>query len=217
MARRLPLRHATLTAGKNLMRPLILGLLAWFGAACSDSTSPTPPVPTSQLHFVIQDASAPPLYTDTASFYAKVGDGREVRLYYQDAVGGSGEEFLRFEVPGDALLRKPDGTAFQAGDSILISVTVLDAQRFVFDFQPAGLRFSPDHPARLKIEYAHSDHDYDGDGSITPADSTIRSELDLWKNDPPSTMWFKQGGVNFESLEDLDANILSFSQYAVAW
>ena len=200
------------------MRRLMLGLVALLGGACSSSSGPTPPVPTSQLHFVIQDAAtAPPLYSDTASFYAKVGDGRELHLYYQDAVGGVGEEFLRFEVPGDALLRKPDGTAFQPGDSILISVAVLDAQKFVFDFQPAGLQFDPSHPARLKVEYAHSDHDYDGDGSITSADSTIQGELDLWRNDPPSTLWFKLGGVNFESLEELDANILSFSQYAVAW
>ena len=199
------------------MRPLIIGLAMVLGTACTDTNSPAPPVPTAQLHFVAQDAAAPPLYTDTASFYAKVGDGREVHLYYQDALGGIGEEFVRFEVPGDALLRKPDGSAFQAGDSIRVLVTVVDAQKFVFDFQPSGLTFDPNHPARLKIEYAHSDHDYDGDGSITSADSTIRSELDLWKNDPPSTLWFKQGGVNFESLEELDANILSFSQYAVAW
>jgi hypothetical protein len=202
------------------MRRLIIGLAALLGAACSSSNSPNspPPVPTSQLHFVVQDISAAPLYTAADSFYAKVGDGRELRLYYKDTIsGGTGEEFLRFEVPGDALLRKPDGSTFQAGDSILISVTVLDAQKFVFDFRPAGLQFSPNHPARLKVEYAHSDHDYDGDGTVTPADSTIQGQLDLWKNDPPSTLWFKQGGVNFESLEELDANIVSFSQYAVAW
>ena len=201
------------------MRRLIIGLAALLGAACSSSNGPntTPPVPTSELHFVVQDAGAPPLYSAADSFYAKVGDGRELHLYYQDAVGGIGEEFLRFEVPGDALLRKPDGSLFQTGDSIKIVVRVLDPRQFVVDFQPSGLRFNPDHPARLKIEYVHSDHDYDGDGSVTPADSTIRSELDFWMNEPPSDLWFKQGGVNFESLEELDVNILRFSQYAVAW
>jgi hypothetical protein len=201
------------------MRRLIVCLAALLGAACSNSNGPNvpPPVPTGQLHFVVQDAAAPPLYSTADSFYAKVGDGRELRLYYQDAIGNPGEEFLRFEVPGDALLRKPDGSPFQALDSIKIVVRVLDPQKFVIDFEPSGLRFSPDHPARLKIEYLHSDHDYDGDGSVTSADSTIRSELDVWMNEPPSDLWFKQSGVNFESLEELDANILSFSQYAVAW
>ena len=201
------------------MRRLIIGLAALLVAACSNGNGPNSPpsVPASQLHFVVQDASAPPLYATADSFYAKVGDGRELRLYYQGPSSDKGEEFLRFEVPADALFRKPDGSAFQAGDSILIVVRVLDPQQFVVDFQPSGLRFNPDRPARLKIKYAHSDHDYDGDGSVTPADSTIKSELDLWKNDPPSTLWVKLGGVNFESSEELDANILSFSQYAVAW
>jgi len=146
-----------------------------------------------------------------------VGDGRELHLYYQDAVGGIGEEFLRFEVPGDGLLRKPDGNVFQAGDSILISVSVVDPKRFVFDFQPSGLQFNPDHPARLKLEYAHSNHDYDDDGAITAADTAIQGKLDLWRNTPPDTLWYKLGAVNFESYEELDANIFHFTVHAVAW
>lgn len=200
------------------MRRLISGLLAvaiW--AACSNGTGPATSL-TSQLHFVVQDSTAPPLYQDTVSFYAKVSDGRQASLFYKDTTsGGPGEEFLRLEVPGDALLRKPDGSPFQAGDSILISIHVVDPKQFVIDFQPTGLQFDPSHPAVLKIEYAHSDHDYDGDGQITSADSTIEARLDLWRNEPPSDVWFKMGAVNFESYEEIDGNIFSFSQYAVAW
>ncbi len=201
------------------MRRLIIGLAVLVGAACSNNNGPNtpPPVPMSQLHFIIQDTTARPLYSDTASFYAKVGDGRELHLYYQDAVGGIGEEFLRFEVPGDGLLRKPDGNVFQAGDSILISVRVVDPKKFVFDFQPSGLQFNPDHPARLKLEYAHSNHDYDDDGAITAADTAIQGKLDLWRNTPPDTLWYKLGAVNFESYEELDANIFHFTVHAVAW
>jgi hypothetical protein len=50
----------------------------------------------------------------------------------------TGEEFLRFEVPGDGLFRKPDGSAFQTGDSILITVTIDDPSRFLFRFEPLG-------------------------------------------------------------------------------
>ena len=202
------------------MRRLIIGLVTLAVTACSNDTGPNtpPPVPASQLHFVIQDSvAAPPLYADTASFWAKVGDGRELHLYYQDGSGSPGEEFLRFEVPGDGLLRKPDGTGFNAGDSILISVRVVDRKKFVFDFQPTGLQFSPDHPARLKLGYDRSDHDYDGDGQITAADTAIQSRLDLWRNEPPDTLWFKLNAVNFESYEELDVNIYHFTVHAVAW
>ena len=202
------------------MRRVILGLAILAATACSSDTGPNspPPVATDQLHFVIQDSvTAPPLYTDTASFWAKVGDGRELHLYYQDAVGGPGEEFLRFEVPGDGLSRKPDGTGFNAGDSILISVRVLDPKKFVFDFQPTGLQFNQNDPARLKLEYDQADHDYDHDGSITATDSVIQRKLDLWRNEPPDTLWFKLNAVNFESSEELDANVYSFTVHAVAW
>lgn len=197
-------------------------IIAWLAllAACSNGNGPNtpPPVPTSQLHIVVQDPVGPPLYSTAASFYAKVGDGRELRLYYKDTIsGGTGDAFLRFEVPGDGLFRKPGGGAFQLGDSILISVRVLDPKKFVLDFQPSGLQFSPDHPARLKIEYRHSNHDFDGDGAITAVDTTIQSSLDVWRNDPPDTLWYKLGAVNFESLEELDANIFHFTVHAVAW
>jgi hypothetical protein len=200
-----------------MQRLIVSSALVALALACSDSGGPPTPVPSSDLHFVVQDTTAPPLYTTADSFYAKAGDGRELRMYYRDTVSGRpGEEFLRFEVPGGGLRRKPDGSAFQTGDSILISVRVVDARQFVFDFQPAGLEFDSHHPARLKLEYLHSNHDFDRDGRITPADSTIKSRLDLWRNEPPSTLWYNLGAVNFESLEELDVNILSFSQYAVA-
>jgi hypothetical protein len=203
------------------MRRLIIGLAALLGAAgCSSTTAADapPPVPTSQLHFVVQDSLSPPLYTDTASRLFAAGQSGDFRIYYKDPTSGSrGEEFVRFEVPGDGLFRKPDGSAFQPGDTVRISIRVVDAARFVFDFQPSGLQFNPNDPARFKVEYVHANHDYNDDGVVDAADSTIQQQLDIWKNDPPSTMWFKRGSVNFESLEELDANILSFSQYAVAW
>lgn len=202
------------------MRRLTSAVAALALLACSSSDAPNtpPPVPTGQLHFVAQDTAGPPLYTDTASLLFTAGQSADIRIYYTDTTnGGPGEEFLRFEVPGDGLFLKPDGTPFNPGDTVRISITVVDSTTFLFDFQPAGLRFSPEHPAALKVEYVHSDHDYDHDGTITSADSTIHGQLDIWKNDPPSTLWFKQGSVNFETFEELDAKIFSFSQYAVAW
>ena len=187
--------------------------------ACSSSSAPhsPTPVPTDQLHVVVQDSTAPPLYSDSVSQLFTAGQSGDVRLYYANVTGGSGEEFLRLEIPGDGLFRKPDGAAFQPGDTIRISIRVIDPKKMVFEFQPAGLQFNPTDPARLKIEYLHSDHDYNEDGVVNAADSTIQAQLDVWKNDPPSMLWYKQGAVNFESLEEIDVNVTSFSQYAVAW
>ncbi|HEV8266264.1 MAG TPA: hypothetical protein VGQ06_15050 [Gemmatimonadales bacterium] len=197
------------------MRRLIVGLFALVLLGCADNAGPGG-VPDADLHIVEQDSLTPPLVASQASFWAKVGEGREIRLFYQVTPADS-DEFLRFEVPGDGLLRKPHGTAFQQGDSILITVTVLDPKRFSFQFEPSGLVFNPEHPARLKVRYFGCEHDFNGDGVEDAADTVIEQELDLWRREGPGAPWFRMGAVKFEELDELDANIGSFTEHAVAW
>src|SRR5438128_10290861 len=120
------------------MRRLFVGFVVLAIAfACSDTSAPVAtPVPASQLHIVAQGASAPPLYADSVSFYAVWGQDREVRMYYQGATPGvRGDEMLRFKVPGDGLLRRPDGSEFQSGDSIRIVLNEIYLVHDRFDFQ----------------------------------------------------------------------------------
>ena len=202
---------------RQFLSRLIAGFTAAVLLACGDNTGPGGR-PDAELHFVRQDALAPPLVSNQASVWAKVGDGRELHLNYQGATpADTGEEFIRFEIPGDGLLRKPDGSAFQVGDSILITVTVLDSAQFVFQFEPSGLVFNPEHPARLKVRYFDANHDFDDDGDLDAADDAIEHVLDMWRREAPGTLWFRVGSVKFEELDELDANILMFSEYAVAW
>jgi hypothetical protein len=200
-----------------MRRVVPAAVAAAIAAACSSASGPSGVPPRSTLHFVAQD-TAYKLLSSQGSFYAKVGENRRLRLVYQGSTpSDSGPEFLRFEVPGDGLLRRPDGTAFAPGDSILITVTVLDPKLFLFGFEPAGLRFNPLDPARLKVEYRYADHDFDGDGKVDSTDAEIETILGLWRRDPPDTLWFNTGAVKFEELEEFDANIFAFTHYAVAW
>jgi hypothetical protein len=205
------------------MRRLFCGLVAVaIVVACSDLSSPPPnqaaPVPNSQLHIVLQSSSAPPLLVDSASFYAVMGQDREVRMYYQGAAPGvTGQEFLRLKVPGDGLLSRPDGSLFQPGDSILIIIKVVDPKKLLFDFQPTGLHFSPDHPAELTLEYLYSNHDFNGDGVIDTADARIKGALDIWQRQPSDTLWYRLQAANYESYEELDGKILHFTEHAIAW
>jgi hypothetical protein len=201
------------------MRRVILAAVTLAAAAaCSSTSAPTSPPPRVTLNFVLQDTTYKPLLATQASFYAKVGEDRLVRLVYQGSLPtDSGAELLRFEVPADGLLRKPDGTSFGPNDSIAITVTVVDPKKFAFDFQPAGLQFNPLDPAHLKVQYVYADHDYNGDGVIDSTDARIATQLGLWRREPPDTVWYQQGAVRFDELEEFDANILSFTAYAVAW
>src|SRR3989442_7395127 len=199
------------------MRRLFCGLVAVaIVVACSDSSGPpsnqAAPVPNSQLHIVLQSSSAPPLLADSASFYAVLGQDRELRMYYQGAAPGvAGQEFLRFRVPGDGLLSRPDGSLFQPGDSILIIVKVPDPKKFLFDFQPTGLHFSPDHPAELTFEYLYSDHDFNGDGVIDTADARIKGALDIWQRQPSDTLLNRLQAANNESYQEFEATNLHFT------
>jgi hypothetical protein len=189
---------------------------------CTDATtSPsTPPVttPNSQLHIVAQDTTAPAVLNDSVSFYAVAGQGRQVKMYYQGAApGDTGETLLEFEIPGDGLQQKPDGTPFQAGDSILITIAVATPGRFEFTFGPTGLQFNPSSPARLKIVYGHCDHDFNNDGHVDPADSTTQTLLDLWRRQTGDTLWTKLDGVNLDDDNEVSVNIVHFTQYALAW
>jgi hypothetical protein len=184
---------------------------------CADNSGPGG-VDDLQLSIMQQAATAPPLLAARDSFWAKVGDGREVRLFYEGAVpGDTGEEFLRLEVPGSGLYRKPDGSAFGTNDSILITVIVVDPARFVFEFAPAGLQFNPQNPARLKIHYAHGDQDFDDDGDEDEEDEDLETNLDLWYRQTAGALWYRVGSVKFEESDEIDAVIRTFSQYAVAW
>jgi hypothetical protein len=201
------------------MRRLLLALVTLaMAGACSNSSGPGSPAPRATLNFVRQDSTYKPLLSTQGAFYAKVGQGRLVRLVYQGSTPtDSGAEFLRFEVPGDGLYRQPDGTPFAAGDSIQITVTVIDPKRFQFDFQPSGLQFNPSDPARLRVEYHYADPDFNGDGSVDSSDADIEGVLSLWRREPPDSVWFQMAAVKSVELEQFDADVLRFSQYAVAW
>lgn len=200
------------------MRHACVALLAACAIACSTSDAPLTPVPPSQLHFVLQDSTAPRLVSDSASFYAKVGEDRRVGLFYGGLVpGDTGEAFLLFLVRANSLLKRPDGTSFQPGDSILITVAVADPTKFDFIFSPAGLQFNPNDPARLHVEYNHANHDFNGDGHQDPEDDHIKTLLSIWRSEPPDTLWTNVGAANSQEFEEMETNILSFSHYAVAW
>src|SRR6476661_4719418 len=199
-----------------LLSPLILALLVC--SACSDSNSPNDETRNSADLNVIRLASTtPPLFNPVDSFYAKKGEDREVRIYFQDDVGGAGEEFLRFSVSAPSLLARPDGTPFQTGDSVLIKVSVVDPTEFLFDMEPAGLTFDPAQPARLKIEYVHADHDFNEDGVTTVQDDQIKHSLALWRQETPSDPFVRLGSVNEETLEEISADIVGFTRYAIAY
>ena len=197
---------------------LLAALLAGIAACSSDSTAPGDgSKPASDLNIVRIAPTSLPLFDPEESFYAVQGQDREVRMSFQDAVGGEGEEFLRLRVRAGSLLAKPDGTPIAAGDSVLITVRVVDPANILFEMEPAGLTFNPSEPAELKIHYSHADHDFNEDGTVNVFDDEIKSQLAIWRQETTSDPFVKLGSVNVEESEEINADILGFTRYAIAY
>ncbi|HEX9935613.1 MAG TPA: hypothetical protein VGB15_00770 [Longimicrobium sp.] len=183
-------------------------------ASCDSPSGPGQQRPGDELVFIRAAANAPPLETHQVQVWAKKGDGRRVEIRYGRQGDDDGDRCLEFRIPGDALLRRPDGTLFARGDSVLITIRVIDPSTYTFEFSPAGLKFDPDKPAELRISYKWADPDRNGDGRVDDRDRVF--DFDIWKQESGETRWIKIGTADDVDLEELRADITGFTKYAMA-
>jgi hypothetical protein len=199
---------------RNLLLLLPVALLA-----CSDSGGPNDDdsKPPSELRILQLGDASQPLFNPEASFYALRGENREVRIFFQDESGGEGEEYLRLRVDAQSLQARPDGTPVAEGDSVLITVRVVDPAELLFELEPAGLQFNPAVPARLKIHYDHADDDLNQDGEVNSHDGELESSLSIWRQESPGDPFVRLGAVLDQDLEEVEAELQGFSRYALAY
>jgi hypothetical protein len=205
----------------HAMRTRYLLLVAPLAAllACSDSSGPSDPGPRppADLNIVELSATAPPLYNPEASFYAVKGEDRETRIFFQDDQGGPGEEYLRLKVSAPTLQARPDGSPIAEGDSVLITVRVVDPRQMLFEMEPSGLTFSADEPAELRIRYAEVQGDFNDDGSVDSEDDHIENTMAIWRQEAPTDPFVRVGTAVVKDLEEAEAELTGFSRYALAY
>jgi len=206
MTRRLPLLILAAT------------VIVALAVACSSSTAPDPPIvkPPAALHILRLQPGHPPLYSDSVSFMAVKGVGTEQKLFFANA-GSPGEEYLRFRLDAQSLLAYPDGTPFKTSDSVRITIRVINPDSIYFQFDPAGLRFDPAHPAKLTIKYAETGGDINDDGNVNGEDSTLVDSLAIWRQPEPTDSFTQLQSVRSVDAEEVEANLLGFSRYAIAY
>ncbi len=199
-------------------RSLLTALLvATVTLACGSDTVGPEEQPESQLTFLRLAASAPPFQSPSVSFYARRGTNREGSIYFLDDEGRRGEEFARLEVDATSLLARPDGTPFMTGDSVLITMRVVDVGRMIIELQPAGLRFAPTRPAELTLDYDFADEDYNRDGVRDQRDRDVEQRFSIWRQRRPGDRFVRIGSVKVEGLREIEANLTEFSRYAIAY
>ena len=198
-----------------MRKALFIGLMvAAATAGCTDTAGPgggiTPTI-------VTLPAGAPPLYQSSASFYAKLGEDREGSLYFQDASGGPGERFARLRVRAASLLSLPDGTLINPGDSVLITLRVVDPTQLLVELDPAGLKFDAAAPATLELSYSATGGDLNDDGQVTLADSVLAGKLGIWRQETAGAPFVLLLSTRLLNLEEVTAQLNGFSRYALAY
>jgi hypothetical protein len=198
-------------------RTLLVATLLAALSACSDSSGPNDSKPPAELTIVRLAPSSPPLFNPEASFYAVRGEDRETRIFFQNEQGGAGEEYLRLRVNAPSLRARPDGTPFAQGDSILITVRVVDPAQMLFEMEPSGLTFDPAEPAELKIHYDQAGGDLNDDGVVDAEDDSIENTMGIWRQESPGDPFVRVGTAVVKDLEEAEAELLGFSRYALAY
>ena len=196
---------------------LYAAMAAVLMTGCDETTEPDPPetVPTEDLVFLRFSETLSLPVRDT-TFVARYGEDAELRLFTDPEPGeDSGDEFFRFTLDNESLLRHPNGSLFVPGDSVVIRVTI-PGDAFVFYFEPSGLVFNPAQPAEMEIDYGNADPDYDDDGDEDDEDLEFELELSIWKQETASDPWVRLGTVQVEELDEVEAEITSFTGFALA-
>ena len=107
--------------------------------------------------------------------------------------------------------------AKQSSKSVLISVRVTDPSRLIVEFHPSGLKFAAGSPARLRFELAETDSDLNGDGVTNSQDDSLKTQLSFWRQEAPGQPWLKVVSAVFTDLNEVEADVLGFTGYALAY
>jgi len=196
------------------------------GAATAATAAPTATVVgattsadgSSEPHFLETAEGAPTIANPVISFWAKKGVKKEVQMVYHRESGGRDSiPFFSLRLRERSLWRRPDGTTIANGDSVLITLTLVDAERGIVDCQPSGLRFADGDPARVKISFHHDDDDLNHDGVVNGTDAAITKTLQIWRKESVSEPWLSMKSRVADGPDEVEADINGFTGYAIAW
>jgi hypothetical protein len=186
--------------------------------ASSDSPSLETVSATSTPQFLRPAADAPRIANPLVKFYAKKGVDREAFMYYhRSTTGKDSVVFLRMRVRARSLARRPNGSRIAFGDSVLITIRLVDPTRLIVDCQPAGLKFSTEHPADLKLSYAETDPDVNRDGRVDTRDRQLTSRFKIWRRETNISPWTALPSTVTFGTHEVETDIFGFTRYAIAF
>jgi hypothetical protein len=188
--------------------------------SCSDSTAPdgvNEREPTD-LRLLSAPHGTPPLVTNQSTFWAVKGRVSGTDIWYRPRPGeADSAKFLEFRLGTASLDRRPDGSTIAVGDSVLITLTVVDPSHFIIDLQPSGLMFSGSDQPRLRVSFAACGDDLNYDKQIDATDAAMLASLSMWRQEAPFQSWFKMTSTVSTTEKEVDTRLGGFTGYALMW
>ena len=190
--------------------------LVLFAIGCN---SDGPTEVNQDINFLRPAPDAPPLGLQVLTFNAVQGENTEVFMWYRSRTGEpDSSKLLRFRIRDQAQIRLPNGTALTPGQSVPITITVIDPVRLIVDLQPTGLRFTgDDDPADLTLWYAEQDDDINDDGVINATDASIEQTLAIYRRETLTAPWVKLTSQVVVESDEIEAVLTGFSNYVIAY
>ncbi|HEU4698678.1 MAG TPA: hypothetical protein VFS40_05825 [Gemmatimonadales bacterium] len=197
----------------TLRTVLLAGALGLLLACSDDGTGPdgTTREP-GQLNVVRVSPGAPAAAETEVTFWAVAGVSMDTALHLVN-----GKDYARFKLGSNSLLARPNGVPFLKGDSVEITLRVVDPQQILFELEPSGLKFNPADMAELRIRYEPAEDDFNHDGRQDENDEQIRQQLHIWRQEVVGQLFERLGTVRFDGEQELRAKLIGFSRYAVAY
>lgn len=181
----------------------------------SDSTT----VASGAPQFLQASPGAPAPTATTTSFWAVRGAERTGALFLPGPASAPADStpLVSLTVPREGLDRRPDGSSIARGDSVRITITLVDPQHMIVELEPSGLRFSAAHPATLTLGYSQAGADLNRDGVVNGRDWAIETMLRIWRRERVSDPWRPVQASRHGHGRHIDGDIGGFTQYAIAY
>jgi Methionine aminopeptidase len=199
--------------------------LAAAAGGCSDSSAPDPSQPSqpgdtrlSADLGIVRRSTAINGFVDTVvTFYAGPRPGTRGQDLLPRARRESRRGVRALKIGSATLLSRPDASPIADGDSVLITMRVVDPALLLVEFQPSGLLFNPAEPAELEMQYGEGDDDLNHDGRQDSEDEALISSLGIWRQELPGLPFVRLSSSLFTSLAACDTKITGFTRYALAY
>ena len=193
---------------RNLRNAAALAAVLGLAACSPDAGQPSSPTAPSlaaarggQTVRMLRNEYAVGFPRAVASMWAVRGREGAMTIAY-----GDGTSYATFRVGPASLETGASGAPLASGDSVLITMRLLNPAMFAVEMQPAGLRFAAGAPAELRFNLARA------------ARAAMREQtLSFWKQEREASPWEPVTATFDYAARTATAEIPGFTIYAIIY